>query len=138
MDVNFNVQYEQSEINGMFQDIEQLKKDRTRLKETIDQKTEKIIKHILQHGNVLAYKDNTPHVLTVKQVEKKKFDKSSLAGDLDITTKELNLIGVAELVEENRITAEKLKEYEFFEPDQKLKARKAKKTDIELLTRSGA
>ncbi|MGN8647917.1 hypothetical protein ACTNEO_05180 [Gracilibacillus sp. HCP3S3_G5_1] len=133
MDINVRTQVQQSEINGLFQEVEKLKKDRIKLKEQIDAKTEKIISHILKHGNVLAYKDNMPHVLTVKNGETKKFDKAALATDLDISTKELNLIGVAELVENNRITAERLKEYEFYENTQKLKARKAKKSDIELI-----
>jgi len=132
-DLNVRTEIKQSEINGLFQEVEQLKKDRSRMKETIDKKTEKIISHILKNGNVLAYKDDFPHVLTVKNVEVKKFDKSSLATDLDMTAKELNLIGVAELVERNRITSEKLNEYEFYENDQRLKANKAKKRDMELI-----
>ncbi len=133
MDFNVRTEIKQSEINGLFQEVEQLKKDRTRMKETIDKKTEKIISHILKHGNVIAYKNDFPHVLTVKNVEVKKFDKTQLASDLDMTARELNLIGVAELVESNRITSEKLKEYEFYENDQRLKATKAKKRDMELI-----
>ncbi|WP_052400793.1 hypothetical protein [Oceanobacillus jeddahense] len=132
-DLNVRTEIKQSEINGLFQEVEQLKKDRTRMKETIDKKTEKIISHILKNGNVLAYKNDMPHVLTVKNVEVKKFDKSALAADLDMTAKELNLIGVAELVERNRITSERLKEYEFYENDQRLKVTKAKKRDMELI-----
>lgn len=133
MDFNVRTEIKQSEINGLFQEVEQLKKERNRMKETIDKKTEKIISHILKHGNVIAYKNDLPHVLTVKNVEVKKFDKTQLASDLDMTARELNLIGVAELVERNRITSEKLKGYEFYENDQRLKATKAKKRDMELI-----
>ncbi|PWA08628.1 hypothetical protein DCC39_14405 [Pueribacillus theae] len=133
MDVNVQTNIKQSEINGLYQEVESLKKQRIQLKENIDKKTDKIISHILKHGNVLAYKDNVPHVLTVKNGKTKKFDKSALANDLDVTIKELDLIGIAELVEENRVTAQKLKDYEYDEPTQKLKARKAKKSDIELI-----
>lgn len=137
MDVNVNVQYKESDINGLYQEVEQLKKKRTVIKEHIDQKTETIVSHILKHGNVLAYKDDVPHVLTVKDGESKKFDKSSLAAQLNMSVSELNLIGVAEVVEEGRITVNKLKDYEYKEPTQKLKARKAKKSDMELLRSRG-
>lgn len=137
MDVNVNTHLKQSEINGLFNEVEQIKKQRASLKEQIDKKTDKIISHILKNGNVLAYKDNVPHILTVKNGKKRKFDKSLLANDLGVTQSELNLIGVAELVEEKRITAEELKKYEYDEPTQKLKARKAKKSDMELLRSSG-
>ncbi|MGM8215150.1 hypothetical protein ACLIA0_06170 [Bacillaceae bacterium W0354] len=133
MDFNVNTEIKQSEINGLYQEVEELKKERAKLKDQIDNKTDKIIQHILNHGKVIAYKDNVPHVLLVKNGQATKFDKSRLANDLDISTRELNLIGVAELVEEGRISAKKLKDYEYEEATQKLKARKAKKTDMELI-----
>ena len=132
-DINFQSRVKQSEINGLFQETEELKKQRAHIKEQIDSKTEKIISHILKNGNVLAFKDNTPHVLTVRNTESKKFDRAALASDMDMSSRELNLIGVAELVEENMITSDKLKEYEYYETVQKLKATKAKKSDIELI-----
>lgn len=133
MDFNVNTEIKQSEINGLYQEVEELKKQRTRLKDQIDAKTEKIIKHILEHGKVIAYKDKVPHVLLVKNGRATKFDKSKLAHDLDISTRELNLIGIAELVEEKRITSSKLKDYEYEETVQKLKARKATKSDMEII-----
>ena len=133
MDFNVNTEIKQSEINGLYQQVEELKKQRANLKDQIDAKTEKIIKHILEHGKVIAYKDNVPHVLMVKNSQVKKFDKSKLANDLDVSSRELNLIGVAELVEENRITSSKLKDYNYEETVQKLKARKATKGDMELI-----
>lgn len=65
MDVNISVNYKDSEINGFFNEIEQMKRQRAVLKERIDEKTEAIISHIKKHGNVLAYKNNVPHVLSV-------------------------------------------------------------------------
>lgn len=121
MDVNVNTHMKQSEINGLYNDMEQLKNERKRLKETIDKKEDKIVKHILEHGNVLAYKDNVPHVLTIKNSNTKKFDKARL------------YVGVAELVEEQRLSSEKLEDYFYEEPKQALKARKAKKSDMELM-----
>lgn len=133
MDVNVNVHFKQSEINGLFQEIEELKRKRALLKEQIDQKTDKIIRHIQENGNVLAYKNNVPYVLSIKQKISKKFDKSQLANDVGKSTSELNLIGIAELVEERKISSQKLKQYEHEETNLVFKARKAKKSDIDLL-----
>lgn len=133
MDVNVNTHMKQSEINGLYNDMEQLKNERKRLKETIDKKEDKIVKHILEHGIVLAYKDNVPHVLTIKNSNTKKFDKARLADDTDRTQKELDYVGVAELVEEQRLSSEKLEDYFYEEPKQALKARKARKSDMELM-----
>lgn len=133
MDINVRTQINQSEINGLYQEMETIKKERTRMKENMDKKEEKIISHILKHGNVIAYKDDVPHVLTVKNGESTKFDKSSLAGKLGVTQKELDYVGVAEFVENKKLTSKELNDYYYQEPTQKLKARKAKKTDIELL-----
>lgn len=137
-DFNVKTRIEQSEINGLFQEVEQLKKDRAKLKDAIDKKVDKIISHILKNGNVIAYKDDFPHVLTVANQQSKKFDKSGLANRLEVSVRELNLIGVAELVEEKRITSDELKKYEYEEINQKLKARKARKTDIELIFGKGS
>ena len=133
MDINVNTKLKQSEINGLFQEMEQLKNKRKQLKELIDQKQETIINHILKNGNVLAYKDNVPHILTVKDVTLKKFDKATLADDVGRTQAELNVVGIAEIVEENKISSEELRDYFYEEPKQTLKARKAKKSDIELI-----
>lgn len=127
----------QSEINGLYNEMEELKNKRKTLKESIDKKEEKIVRHILEHGNVLAYKDNFPHILTVKNGSTRKFDKGRLAEDTERTQKELNYVGVAELVEENKVSSEELEGYFYEEPTQKLKARKAKKSDMDLLRSSG-
>ena len=133
MDVNINVNYKDSEINGLFNEIEQLKKQRANLKDQIDAKTEKIIQHILKNGNVLAYKNDKPHILSVVGRVQNKFDKDGLANDTGVSKAELNLIGVAELVEEHKTTSEQLKGYKYEEVKQVLKARKAKRSEIDVL-----
>ena len=115
MDITIDVNFKQSEINGLFNEIEELKRQRVHLKEAIDKKTATIIHHIKQSGNVLAYKNNEPYVLMVKMRTTKKFDKSSLATDTDRTSSELNLIGIAELVETQKTSSEQLKKYQFEE-----------------------
>ena len=133
MDINVNVQFKQSEINGLFQEIEEMKKQRANLKDAIENKTDQIINHILKHGNVLAYKNDKPHILTVVGRATKKFDKSQLANDTGKSSNELNLIGVAELVEQKKTNSTKLKQYQHEEVKRVLKARKAKKSDVDLL-----
>lgn len=133
MDVNVNVQFKQSEINGLYQKLEEKKRQRAILKEEIDQITDKIIRHIKEHGNVLAYKNDKPHILSVVGKTTKKFDKSELAQDTGRAPAELNLIGVAELVEERKTTSEQLKKYQHEEVKQVLKSRKAKRSEIDLL-----
>jgi hypothetical protein len=133
MDFNVNTEIKQSKINGLYQEVEAMKRDRAALKERIDTNTAEIIQHIVKNGNVIAYKDNTPYVLTVKDTVSKKLDKDQLAIDLDVSKSYIDLFGVAQLVEEGKLTAEKLKTYEYEEPTQKLSARKAKKSDMELI-----
>lgn len=137
MDITIKVGMKQSEINGLFNEIEEFKRKRSHLTAGINQKTETIIDYILNNGNVLAYKDNEAHVLTVTNGSSRKFDKSKLADDVARSQSELNVIGIAELVETKKLTTEQLNGYFYDEPTQRLKARKAKKSDIELLTGGG-
>lgn len=133
MDVNINVNYKASEINGLFNEIEQLKRERAVLKERIDEKTDTIISHIKKHGNMLAYKNDVPHVLSVVGRTSTKFDKAAFAEKVDRPQSELNLIGVAELVEEKKTTSDEMEKFLIDEVKQVLKARKAKKSEIDLL-----
>lgn len=133
MDVNINAHMKQSEINGLYNEMEQLKNKRKQDLELIQTKEDQIIKHILKHGNVIAYKDNVAHVLTVKNGSTRKFDKAKLADDVGRSQSELNVVGIAEIVEDKKISSKQLEDYFYEEPTQKLKARKAKKSDMELL-----
>ncbi|PGA94646.1 hypothetical protein [Bacillus toyonensis] len=133
MDVNISVNYKDSEINGFFNEIEQMKRQRTVLKERIDEKTEAIISHIKKYGNVLAYKNDVAHVLSVVGRTSTKFDKAGFAAKVDRPQSELKPIGIAELVEEKRTTSDEMKEFLTDEVKQVLKARKAKKAEIDLL-----
>lgn len=133
MDINVNVNMKESEINGLFNQVEELKKQRTAIAEQIEMKTEQIIEHIIKNGNVLAYKNNEPHVLTVGSRWTNKFNKAQLANDTGTSEQELNYVGVAELVEGQQVSAERLKDYYKEEAKQVLKARKAKKSDMEIL-----
>lgn len=133
MDVNINTHIKQSEINGLFNEMEELKNKRKRDLELIQTKEDQIVNHILKHGNVLAWKDHSAYVLTVKSGTSRKFDKATLAEDVGRPQSELNVVGIAELVEDKKISSEQLEKYFYDEPTQKLKARKAKKSDMELL-----
>ncbi|CDQ17971.1 hypothetical protein [Halobacillus karajensis] len=132
-DFEVRTQIQDSKINGLYQEVNEIKNKRSQLKDTQDQKTEKIISHVLKHGNVIAYKNNEPYVLTVKNQKSRKFDKAQLSHDMNMTQSELDLVGIAELVEDGKITAEKLGSYWYEEPKQVLRARKAKPKDLEII-----
>ncbi|PFW97679.1 hypothetical protein [Bacillus pseudomycoides] len=133
MDVNISVNYKDSEINGFFNEIEQMKRQRAVLKERIEEKQEAIISHIKKHGNVLAYKNDVPHILSVAGRVSTKFDKARFAVKIDCPQSELKPIGIAELVEEKKTTSDEMKDFLKDEVKQVLKARKAKKSEIDLL-----
>lgn len=137
MDINVTVIKKSAEINGLYNEIAQLKVQRSNLKDQIDAKTDQIIQHILKNGNVIAFKNDVPHVLTVVGRTTIRFDKSQLANDTGVSSSELNLIGVAELVEDKKTNSEKLKGYQQEEVKRVLKARKAKKSDLDLLRSHG-
>lgn len=137
MDINVTVVKKSAEINGLYNEIALLKVQRSNLKDQIDAKTDQIIQHILKNGNVIAYKNDVPHVLTVVGRTTIRFDKSQLANDTGVSSSELNLIGVAELVEDKKTNSEKLKGYQQEEVKRVLKARKAKKSDMDLLRSHG-
>lgn len=137
MDIDIRVGMKQSEINGLFNEIEEQKRQRTHLNDGIKLKTEKIIDHIAKHGNVLAYKNNEAHVLTIKKGMSRKFNKGQLATDLGCTQSDLDVVGISSYVERGSLTTGQLEKYFYEEETESLKARKAKKSDIELLTGGG-
>lgn len=132
-DFEVKTHIQDSSINGLFQEVNEIKKERSRKKEVQDQKTDKIIAHISEHGRVIAYKDDTAHVLSVKNAQTKKFDKQQLAFDMKMSTSELDMMGIAELVENKKITTDKLNEYYYMETKQVLRAKKATKKDLQLI-----
>ncbi|MGE7839563.1 hypothetical protein ACQKNX_02110 [Lysinibacillus sp. NPDC093712] len=132
-DLQINTNIQQSEANGLYQQIEDIKRQRANLKDQQDKLEGKLFDHIQKNGKVLAYKNNTPYVLTVGNVTKSTLNKKELAEELEVPQKDLSTQGIAELVEEQRLTSEMIRSAIYSETDLKLKARKAKKSDIELI-----
>lgn len=132
-DIQINTQIQQSEANGLYQQIEDIKRQRANLKDQQDKLEGKLFDHIKKHGKVLAYKNDSPYVLTVGNVTKSVLNKKELAEELEIPQKELNTQGIAELVEEKRLTSDMIRSATYSESDVRLKARKAKRSDIELI-----
>ncbi|MEY9976537.1 hypothetical protein [Lysinibacillus sp. RC79] len=132
-DLQINTQIQHSEANGLYQQIEDIKRQRANLKNQQDKLEGKLFDHIQKHGKVLAYKNNLPYVLTVGNVTKSVLNKKELAAELEVPQKDLNTQGIAELVEEQRLTSDMIRSATHSESDLKLKARKARKSDIELI-----
>lgn len=132
-DIQIKTHIQQSEANGKYQQIEDIKRQRANLKEQQDKLEGELIHHIRNNGSVLAFKNDTPYVLTAGNVSITKLDKKQLAEDLGIPQKDLSAEGIAELVEEKRLTSEMIRSAMFTETDTRLKARKAKKSDLELI-----
>ncbi len=133
MDVNVNTHLKESAINGLFNEIEQLKNQRKKDMDLINLKTKKIIESLDHNQEVLVYKNDEPHLLKVEIIRSKKFDRAELANDLGVTQNKLNIPGVAELVEENKIQSEDLEDYWFQEAEPKIKVKKATKRDVQRL-----
>lgn len=136
-DINVNVNMQGSQINGLFNEVEEMKRQRLVLKEQIDFKVGQIIDHIVEHGNVLAYKNDIPHILTVGGKVTTKFNKTQLSNDTGVSENELNFVGIAELVEKQQTSSDRLNDYYYNDTKRVLKARKAKKSDLELLRSRG-
>jgi|GEM_PF-1757197 len=133
MDVNVNTHMKQSEINGLFNEVEVLKNQRKKDMDLVKKKTEKIIESLEPKQEILVYKNDEPYLLKVEIKKSKKFDRAELANDLGVTQNKLNIPGVAELVEENKIQSEDLEDYWFQEAEPKIKVKKATKRDVEKL-----
>lgn len=137
-DIDVSVQMKPSQVNGLFQQIEDMKRQRLVLKEQIDAKTEEIIDYIVKNGNVLAWKNDQAFILTVGSKEQNVFNKAQLAADTGVAENALNMLGIVELVEDNRTSSEQLKDYYQIQSKPALKARKAKKKDIEMFRSRGS
>ncbi|WP_312506898.1 hypothetical protein [Lysinibacillus sp.] len=132
-DLQINTQIQHSEANGLYQQIEDIKRQRANLKEEQGKLQDKLFSHIQKHGKLLAYKNDIPYVLTVGSVTKSVLNKKELAEELEVPQKDLNTQGIAELVEEQRLTSDMIRSAIYSESDIRLKARKARKSDIELI-----
>lgn len=136
-DIDVSVQMKPSQANGLFQQIEDMKRQRLVLKEQIDTKTEELVDYIIKNGNVLAWKNDQAFILTVGSKEQNVFNKAQLAADTGVAENALNMLGIVELVEDQRTSSEQLKDYYQIQSKTALKARKAKKKDIEMFRSRG-
>lgn len=122
-----------AKINGLFNDIEELKNVRKRDMELIKAKEEHILKMLKVGQEVIVYKNDEPYVLSVNLKRSTKFDKPQLANDIGVSQSRLNIPGVAELTEKGKITTSKLEDYWNEEEDVKLKAKKATQKGVDRL-----
>src|SRR5699024_2611360 len=122
-----------AKINGLFNDIEELKNARKRDMELIKAKEDDILRVLEVGQEVIVYKNDEPYVLSVNLKRSTKFDKPQLADDIGVSQQELNIPGVAELTENGRITSSKIEDYWNEEEEVKLKAKKATKKNVERL-----
>lgn len=134
-DMQIRTVIRQSQANGLYQQMQDIKRERENLKLKHDRLEDKLIDEIKKNGNVIAFKDDTPHVLTVGLRTSTKLDKSEVAEAIGVSQKELNALGIARLVEEGTLSSSTLENAMHTETEEKLKARKAKKTDLELIGR---
>lgn len=122
-----------AKINGLFNDMEDLKNQRKRDMEVIKTKEEQILQLLSVGQEVIVYKNNEPYVLFINVRRSTKFDKEQLANDIGVSQSRLNIPGVAELTEKGKITTTKLENYWNEEEELKLKAKKATQKDIDRL-----
>ncbi len=119
-----------SGLNAVYMEMTEQKNQRKNLTDAIDSRKAKVIHFLRHHGPVLVYKNDKAVILEAVKGTVKKFDKASLGADLGIPAGQLNAMKIARLVEQNRLTTKKLKEYQYEEEEYKLKQRKAKKKEL--------
>lgn len=132
-DLQIQTHIAQSEANGKFQRMQQIKRQREVLKVEQDKLQEQLIQHIEKNGKVLAYKDDVPHILSVGLRTTTKFDKATLASELGEPQKDLTTVRLAQLVEDGTLTAQQIQDLMYTERDTVLKVRKASKNDMSLI-----
>ena len=133
MDENIQVNFKPSTVNGLFNELNEMKKKKSHLEDAIEIKTRKIIDEIEKNGNMIAYKFDVPYVLSIGTKNSIKLNKEDLAHDVGVSQSELNLIGVAELVESKKLTSDQIKSAQYAESKRVLKARKASKKEVDVL-----
>lgn len=133
MDENIQVNFKPSTVNGLFNELNEMKKQRSHLDDAIELKTQKIIDEIQKNGNMIAYKYDVPYVLSVGMRNSIKLNKEELADNLGVSQSDLNLIGVAELVEEKKLSSDQIKSSQYPESKRVLKSRKASKKEVDVL-----
>ena len=119
-----------AQISNLFSEINEMKSQRSHLKDAIDMKKQKLIEYIYTNGPVIAYKNDEPYILEVEMKHPIKLNKAQLADESGVTQSDLNIIGVAELVEDGSLTSEQIKNYQYPDSKRVLSARKAKKKEI--------
>ncbi len=132
-DIQIRTTIAQSEANGLYQKLNDIKKSIAKLEEQAEDVKYELIKSIKTHGKVLAYKDNIPYILTVSTSNSNRLDKKGLAEDIGVSASELNTVGIVELTESKNLSSTLVKSHIHSVPEEKLKERKAKRSDIELI-----
>jgi hypothetical protein len=141
MSVDFNLQtmLRDSKGNGLFNKTRELKKQINNLQEQFENVMEELIDAVEAEGKIIAHVDGEPlpYVLTVKRSERSVLDKETLASDLGVSQSSLNTDGFVELANEQKVTPKMLQDYKYKETGRKLSARKAKKSDLEIIFSRG-
>lgn len=139
---DFNIQTlkKESQANGKFNEMRALKRQIANLQEKLEDVVDELITTVEREGKLIAWTDGEPmpYVLTVKHGERNVLDKASLAEDLGVSASSLNTVAFVELGNEQIVTPETLKEHSYKESTKQLSARKAKKSDLELIFARGA
>ncbi|MED3648532.1 hypothetical protein P4637_17510 [Halalkalibacterium halodurans] len=120
-----------SEVNARFREIQELKTNRSNLKTQEDQRLEAIMAYVKKNGPVLVYKGDKAILLEIKPKTTKKLDKQALAESLGMAVKQLSAATMAKLVEQGKLTSQRIAEFETVEVTDRLSQRKARKREIE-------
>jgi hypothetical protein len=136
-DIDVTVNMKASGASGLFNEIEEMKSKRLMMKEQIDSKTEALIKYIAENGNIIAYKNDVPYILTVGSRTAIQFNKPQLSSDTGVSESDLNLVGIVRLVEDKQTSSKQLEDYYQATAKTVIKPRRAKKKDLELFRTRG-
>ena len=123
-----------AKVNALFNEIEELKNERKRMMELIKNKEEQIMRLLSVGQEVIVYKDDKPHILSIKIKNTTKFNRADLASDIGVPQNKLNIPGVAELTEKRLITSQSLEKYWTEESEPKIHVKKATELDVERLS----